>query len=128
MPLSSQAVLEKWGLIRAVGPETDQRPFYSWALLQTVWDVVRLFPNLSPRKWPPVAFTIRGLMHPCRWGQTPSPPQPCPRSVRLLSRPLSELRPVETRRLDVTPEGFPCAVAMGGTKRAIRVSRVPTRG
>jgi len=56
-------------------------------------------------------------MHPCRWGQTPSPPQPCPRSVGLLSRPLSELRPVETRRLDVTPEGFPCAVAMGGDEK-----------
>jgi hypothetical protein len=76
MPLSSQTVLEKWGLITAVGPETDQRPFHSWALLQTVWGVVRLFPNLSSRKWPPVAFTIRGLMHPCRWGQTPSPRSP----------------------------------------------------
>src|SRR5271157_4695893 len=51
MPLSSQAVLEKWGLITAVGPETDQRPFHFWALLQTVWGVVRLFPNLSARKW-----------------------------------------------------------------------------
>jgi len=48
MPLSSQAVLEKWGPIAALThPKGGSGPFHFWALLQIVWVVVRLFPNSS---------------------------------------------------------------------------------
>ena len=45
MPLSSQAVLGKWGPIAAADPEGGSGPFHFWAFLQIVWVVVRLFPS-----------------------------------------------------------------------------------
>ncbi len=47
MPLSSQAVLEKWGPIAAADPEGGSGPFHFWALLHIAWVVVRLLPNSS---------------------------------------------------------------------------------